>query len=72
MWGYEESQTQVVVTAEHGFDNGIFPCGFLKFGAHSYYYPVKAGGTVTGSWGSRNSWVDGECAGNLHNHVLLH
>ena len=73
-WGYVGSQTQVVVTVEHEFDNGIFPCDLIppKFGAHSYYYPVKAGGTQTGSWGSRTSWVDGDCAANLHNHVLLH
>ncbi len=70
--GYVGSQTQVVVTAEHGFDNGIFRCGFPKIGAHSYYYPNKSGGTLTGSWGTRTSWVDGECAGNLHNHGLLY
>ena len=71
-WGYEQSQTEVVVTTVHEFDNAIFPCGGGNFGAHAYYDPNKAGGTLTYSWGSSTSWVDGECAGGLHKHTMLY
>ncbi|MCH7737214.1 MAG: hypothetical protein IH872_07415 [Chloroflexi bacterium] len=73
-WAYESSQTQVVVTATHEFDNSIFICDLNPFkqGAHTYYDPIKAGGTLIGSWGSQTSSVDGECAGSLHKHTLLY
>ena len=76
-WGYGAGQSSVNVSADHEFNNSIFPCGihtewgdFSGYGAGTYYEDNIVGATLVSVWGTSTTTVSGECAHLLHKHDI--